>query len=71
MDSAIHACDKQIAAMSRVREAADKLEKVVPDDLLAAAEVRGDALHPLAGDIPIDGAAPGPRRFDGLPGQAR
>jgi glutamine synthetase len=33
MDLAIHARDRQIAAMSRVREAADKLEKVVPDDL--------------------------------------
>jgi glutamine synthetase len=33
MDLAIHARDKQVAAMARVREAADKLEKVVPDDL--------------------------------------
>jgi glutamine synthetase len=33
MDLALHARDKQIAAMLRVREAADKLEKVVPDDL--------------------------------------
>jgi glutamine synthetase len=33
MDLAIHARDKQLAAMARVREAADKLEKVVPDDL--------------------------------------
>jgi glutamine synthetase len=33
MELAIHARDKQIAAMARVREAADKLEKVVPDDL--------------------------------------
>jgi glutamine synthetase len=33
MDLAIHARDKQIAAMERVRVAADKLEKVVPDDL--------------------------------------
>jgi glutamine synthetase len=33
MDLAIHARDRQIAAMSGVREAADKLEKVVPDDL--------------------------------------
>ena len=33
MDLAIHARDRQIAGMSRVREAADKLEKVVPDDL--------------------------------------
>jgi glutamine synthetase len=33
MDLAIHARDKQVAAMERVREAADKLEKVVPDDL--------------------------------------
>ena len=30
---AIHARDKQLAAMDRVREAADKLEKVVADDL--------------------------------------
>jgi glutamine synthetase len=28
-----HARDKQIAAMGAVREAADKLEKVVADDL--------------------------------------
>jgi glutamine synthetase len=33
MDLAIHARDKQLAAMERVRDAADKLEKVVPDDL--------------------------------------
>jgi glutamine synthetase len=33
MDLAIHARDKQVAAMARVREAADKLEKIVPDDL--------------------------------------
>jgi glutamine synthetase len=33
MDLAIHARDQQLAAMERVREAADKLEKVVPDDL--------------------------------------
>jgi glutamine synthetase len=33
MDLAIHARDKQIAAMAAVREAADKLEKVVADDL--------------------------------------
>jgi glutamine synthetase len=33
MDLALHARDRQIAAMLRVREAADKLEKVVPDDL--------------------------------------
>jgi glutamine synthetase len=33
MDLAIHARDKQIAAMGRVREVADKLEKIVPDDL--------------------------------------
>jgi glutamine synthetase len=33
MDLAIHARDKQLAAMERVREAADKLEKIVPDDL--------------------------------------
>ena len=33
MDLAIHARDGQIAAMAQVREAADKLEKVVADDL--------------------------------------
>ena len=33
MDLALHARDKQIAAMADVREAADKLEKVVADDL--------------------------------------
>ena len=33
LDLAIHARDKQIAAMAKVREAADKLEKVVADDL--------------------------------------
>src|SRR5215210_494242 len=33
MDLAIHARDKQVAAMARVREAADKLERIVPDDL--------------------------------------
>ena len=33
MDLAIHARDKQLAAMASVREAADKLEKVVADDL--------------------------------------
>jgi glutamine synthetase len=33
MDLALHARDKQIAAMARVREAADKLEKIVADDL--------------------------------------
>ena len=33
LDLAIHARDKQIAAMEKVREAADKLEKVVADDL--------------------------------------
>ncbi len=33
MDLAIHARDKQVAAMAEVREAADKLEKVVADDL--------------------------------------
>ena len=33
MDLAIYARDKQIAAMATVREAADKLEKVVADDL--------------------------------------
>jgi glutamine synthetase len=32
MDLALHARDKQIAAMAQVREAADKLEKVVADD---------------------------------------
>ena len=33
MELAIHARDKQLAAMAAVREAADKLEKVVADDL--------------------------------------
>jgi glutamine synthetase len=33
MDLALHARDGQIAAMAEVREAADKLEKVVADDL--------------------------------------
>jgi glutamine synthetase len=33
LDLAIYARDKQIAAMAQVREAADKLEKVVADDL--------------------------------------
>jgi len=33
MDLAIHARDQQIAAMAAVREAADKLEKIVSDDL--------------------------------------
>ncbi|MEX2108451.1 MAG: glutamine synthetase type III, partial [Solirubrobacterales bacterium] len=33
LDLAIHARDKQIAAMAKVREAADKLEKIVADDL--------------------------------------
>ncbi len=33
LELAIHARDRQIAAMARVREAADKLEKVVADDL--------------------------------------
>ncbi len=33
LDLAIHARDKQIAAMDEVREAADKLEKIVADDL--------------------------------------
>jgi glutamine synthetase len=33
IEGAIHARDKQLAAMGRVREAADKLEKVVADDL--------------------------------------
>ncbi len=33
IDLALHARDKQLAAMDRVREAADKLEKVVADDL--------------------------------------
>ncbi len=33
MDLAIYARDEQIAAMERVRDASDKLEKVVPDDL--------------------------------------
>jgi glutamine synthetase len=30
---AIHARDKQLAAMARVREAADKLERTVSDEL--------------------------------------
>jgi glutamine synthetase len=33
MDLAIHSRDKQLAALAKVREAADRLEKVVPDDL--------------------------------------
>jgi glutamine synthetase len=33
LEMAIHARDKQIAAMGEVREAADKLEKIVADDL--------------------------------------
>ncbi len=33
LDLAIHARDRQLAAMARVREAADRLEKVVADDL--------------------------------------
>jgi glutamine synthetase len=33
MEMALYARDTQIAAMARVREAADKLEKVVTDDL--------------------------------------
>jgi glutamine synthetase len=33
MEMAVHARDKQIAAMANVRDAADKLEKVVADDL--------------------------------------
>jgi glutamine synthetase len=33
MDLALHARDKQLAAMAGVRKAADKLEKVVADDL--------------------------------------
>src|SRR5262249_48367061 len=33
LDLAIYARDNQLTAMSRVREAADKLEKIVPDDL--------------------------------------
>jgi glutamine synthetase len=33
MDLALHARDKQLAAMAEVREVADKLEKVVADDL--------------------------------------
>jgi glutamine synthetase len=30
---AVHVRDRQLAAMDRVREAADKLERVVADDL--------------------------------------
>ena len=33
MDLALHARDEQLTAMAAVREAADKLEKVVADDL--------------------------------------
>jgi glutamine synthetase len=33
LEGAVHARDKQLAAMTAVREAADKLEKVVADDL--------------------------------------
>jgi glutamine synthetase len=33
LELALHARDKQLVAMAQVREAADKLEKVVPDDL--------------------------------------
>jgi glutamine synthetase len=33
LEMAIHARDKQLAAMDSVREAADKLEKVIADDL--------------------------------------
>ena len=33
MDLAVYARDEQLAAMGGVREAADKLEKVVADDL--------------------------------------
>jgi len=33
MELAVHARDKQLGAMAKVREAADKLEKVVPDDM--------------------------------------
>ncbi|HEX9968241.1 MAG TPA: glutamine synthetase type III, partial [Solirubrobacterales bacterium] len=33
MELAVHARDKQLGAMARVREAADKLERVVPDDM--------------------------------------
>lgn len=33
LDLALHARDRQLAAMDAVREGADKLEKVVPDDL--------------------------------------
>jgi glutamine synthetase len=33
LDLAMHVRDKQLAAMANVREAADKLEKVVADDL--------------------------------------
>jgi glutamine synthetase len=43
LDLAIYARDNQVAAMAKVREAADKLEKIIPDDVL------GDALYPLVG----------------------
>src|SRR5262249_29375109 len=32
MDLALHARDRQVAVMAQVREAADKLEKIVADD---------------------------------------
>ncbi len=48
LELAIHARDKQVAAMARVREAADKLEKVVSRRPLAAPQVRGDAVHQVA-----------------------
>jgi glutamine synthetase len=33
MEMALHARDKQLAAMAKTREAADRLERVVPDDM--------------------------------------
>jgi glutamine synthetase len=33
LEMAVHARDRQLAAMDRVRDVADKLEKVVPDNL--------------------------------------
>ena len=48
LDLAIYARDNQIAKMGEVREVADQLEKVVPDDLWPLPEVLGNAVHPLA-----------------------
>jgi len=48
LDLATYARDSQLASMSKVREAADKLEPRRRRRPLAAAEVRGDALHQVA-----------------------